>query len=50
MILYVVYYRGKFIAHYHTRYEAEQFVGNCRLCFCYSDCDAGIFEIKEEHV
>lgn len=50
MTLYVVYYRCKFIAYYHNRYEAERFVANCRLCFCYSDCDAGVFEIKEELV
>ena len=50
MTVYVVFYHDHFIAHFRTRYEAERFVMNCRLCLSYERVEASSFEIKEEFV
>ncbi len=50
MTVYAVFYHDHFIAHFCTRYEAERFVMNCRLCMSYDGVEAVAFEIKEEFV
>lgn len=50
MTLYSVFYHGSLIAHFASRYEADRFVMNCRLCMCYDAVEAVDFEIKERFV
>ncbi len=50
MMIFSVLYRGKFITHFSSRYEADCFVMNCRLCMSYDGVEASAFEIKEEFV
>ena len=49
-MIFSVYYRGKFITHFRSRYEADCFVMNCRLCMSYDGVEAAAFDIKEEFV
>ncbi len=49
-MIFSVSYRGKFIAYFNSRYEADRFVMNCRLCMSYDGVEPAAFEIKEEFV
>ena len=49
-MIFSVYYRGKFITHFCSRYEADCFVMYCRLCMSYDGVEAAAFDIKEEFV
>lgn len=49
-MIFSVSYRGKFISYFNSRYEAERFVMNCRLCMSLDDFEPVAFEIKEEYV
>lgn len=47
MTIYAVFYHGHFIAHFSSRYEADRFIMNCRLCMSYDGYEGSCFEVEE---